>query len=153
MNVLAIPTTATRMVSVPILKEVLLVNAVLDIKEMELHAWVSLKIFPWPFHSRPTWNWAIFDEDIHQIWIMPIYVFYNLQYFQTWMNVPTMMMTAVLTAVAPTQWEVFHVLVIQDLKVMVKLALVNIFLPIQHHSCQKKLKYFLNFNLVEYYLY
>ena len=68
-------------------------------------------------------------------------LFNSLQYFQMWMNVPTKMMIAVLTAVAPTQWEVIHVLVIQDLKEMVKLALVNIFLPIQYHSCQKNLIY------------
>ena len=53
MNALVIRTTATRMVSVLILKEVLLVNAVLGTKEMELHAQVSLTIVPRPFHCRP----------------------------------------------------------------------------------------------------
>ena len=46
------------------------------------------------------------------------------------MSVPTMLMIVVLTAFVPIQLEVFHVFVIQDLKVMVELAQVNAFLAI-----------------------
>ena len=56
--------------------------------------------------------------------------FSNWQSFQTWMSVPTMLMIVVLTAFVPIQLEVFHVFVIQDLKVMVELAQVNAFLAI-----------------------
>ena len=56
--------------------------------------------------------------------------FSNSQSFQTWMSVPMMLMIVVLTAFVPIQLEVFHVFVIQDLKVMVELAQVNAFLAI-----------------------
>ena len=55
-------------------------------------------------------------------YFLVIDVFSNFQYFQTWMSVPMMLMIVVLTVGVAIQWAVSHVLVNQDLKVMVELA-------------------------------